>query len=419
MLPFEGTVDSWRGLENVEQTLAEPNPQDVLLYILRTPELRRLLKDIAEKLTRPVCLPITNQQLSITDLTTIKVDMRATAAVAALQLLLFSPTDWDRSRVYSKDRAAYEHRYPTPLLPVEPSQREAWEKGPGEPIVGDFPLEDFGRALSLIVYTGVRRHHKYTQIHTVTRTSRTKQGIRGYYNPLIEFDATDRPNERQHRNITDRMSYGAIRDRLRSAVRGLDETINAETPARKQLQEVQTIEDLDRAIEEEEVVLGEMSTRFDEEVTSARTRQATEADATRGLSEATWAKFDKWLATLYPTDHDDLDARTLERTLNFTSHVESPEADAYLDQVRRSDLLRGQIGEDVSEERLLRQYRNSFVVSLNLTRHHPPAQVDWDRICAEAEIDPDTLSMHPGTPVQPLLPHQVAGTSTVPMSAVS
>lgn len=78
---------------------------------------------------------------------------------------------------------------PTPLLPIEPSQRAAWAEGPGVIIVCDFPLEDFGRALSLIVYTAVRRHHKSTPMHTATRTSRTKRGLEGHYNPLIAFDA--------------------------------------------------------------------------------------------------------------------------------------------------------------------------------------------------------------------------------------
>ncbi|KZZ94203.1 hypothetical protein AAL_05170 [Moelleriella libera RCEF 2490] len=114
--------------------------------------------------------------------------------------------------------------------------------------------------------------------------------------------------------------------------------INAGTPSKKGQRERLTIRNLDMAIKEKEIVLMSMSTQLNEQVTSARTR-ATEADVLRGMDESIWVKFNRWLGDAYPVNLDAKEAKTLDQTLNFTNSVESAEADAFLEQVRRSDLL--------------------------------------------------------------------------------
>ncbi|KFA71358.1 hypothetical protein S40288_09396 [Stachybotrys chartarum IBT 40288] len=79
-----------------------------------------------------------------------EVDLSAFVLCHAIQILLFSPVDWDGDRVYSSDTSTYTHRFPTPP-----------GSGSSEAVVaGRFSVEDLHRAVCLFFYCLYRRSRR-------------------------------------------------------------------------------------------------------------------------------------------------------------------------------------------------------------------------------------------------------------------
>lgn len=120
------------------QTSNLPQPTDVINAYANTPTVASLVNWIFEHCERPTYLPIMNRHV-YADNSNVDPDAIAVipfVLVHAVQLLIFSPTDFAPDRVYSRDRDAYPHRYPT--QETYDNAKLAW---------GQYTMEDMNRAV--------------------------------------------------------------------------------------------------------------------------------------------------------------------------------------------------------------------------------------------------------------------------------
>ncbi|KAK6697991.1 hypothetical protein SNK05_010839 [Fusarium graminearum] len=176
---FEGLLEEYEnGGANPGKTLAKPSPIECLQDYSRDGSVRRFINQVVTLCTKPTFIPVLNKHIASGGL-----DSRAPRQIApkafvlahAVQILLFAPMTWDYTREYSRDRAAYPHRFPTPP-----------EVGGGtNTCVADlFSMEDLHRAICMFYQLISRR---------VGRTAWIGRGVNlksvrfpGYVNPALK-----------------------------------------------------------------------------------------------------------------------------------------------------------------------------------------------------------------------------------------
>ncbi|KAF5584723.1 snf2 family helicase [Fusarium subglutinans] len=159
---IESIYEDFRGHGNEEEgpEIPKPNPKDLLKAYEEDEEIKSFVDRIAKLCPKPTLIPVLNKHVD-SRVSSIKgqISRKAFVLVHAVQILLFAPMDWDRDRVYSRDREKYVHRFPTPA---------EFGGGNGTQVAGMFSMEDLHRAI-LIFYTLVCRRSQSKRTVWITR----------------------------------------------------------------------------------------------------------------------------------------------------------------------------------------------------------------------------------------------------------
>ncbi|CZR36035.1 uncharacterized protein FPRO_03705 [Fusarium proliferatum ET1] len=162
-----------RGVEENASSIPKPTPNDVLKAYDDDEEIKSFVDRVAKLCPRPTLIPALNKHVDSRVLSNKEqISPKAFVLAHAVQILLFAPIDWDRERVYSRDRGKYVHRFPTPA---------EFGGGTGTQVAGLFSMEDLHRAI-LIFYALVCRRSKRTAWITRTPSSNANEaGFVGYF----------------------------------------------------------------------------------------------------------------------------------------------------------------------------------------------------------------------------------------------
>ncbi|KAF5547475.1 snf2 family helicase [Fusarium mexicanum] len=158
---------------------SKPNPNELLKAYDEDEEIKSFVDRVAKLCPKPTLIPVLNKHVDSRVLLDNKeqISPKAFVLAHAVQILLFAPMDWDRDRVYSRDREKYVHRFPTPA---------EFGGGTGTQVAGLFSMEDLHRAI-LIFYTLVCRRSRSPSKRTpwITRPppiSKKDEPFIGYWN---------------------------------------------------------------------------------------------------------------------------------------------------------------------------------------------------------------------------------------------
>ncbi|KLP19566.1 uncharacterized protein LW94_14915 [Fusarium fujikuroi] len=172
-----------RGVEENASSMPKPTPNDVLKAYDEDEEIKSFVDRVAKLCPRPTLIPVLNKHVDSRVFSNKEqIYTKAFVLAHAIQILLFAPMDWDRERVYSRDREKYVHRFPTPA---------EFGGGTRTQVAGLFSMEDLHRAI-LIFYALVCRRSKRTAWITRTPSSNANEaGFVGYFDEsaaaLAEF----------------------------------------------------------------------------------------------------------------------------------------------------------------------------------------------------------------------------------------
>ncbi|CCT64919.1 uncharacterized protein FFUJ_03817 [Fusarium fujikuroi IMI 58289] len=172
-----------RGVEENASSMPKPTPNDVLKAYDEDEEIKSFVDRVAKLCPRPTLIPVLNKHVDSRVFSNKEqISTKAFVLAHAIQILLFAPMDWDRERVYSRDREKYVHRFPTPA---------EFGGGTRTQVAGLFSMEDLHRAI-LIFYALVCRRSKRTAWITRTPSSNANEaGFVGYFDEsaaaLAEF----------------------------------------------------------------------------------------------------------------------------------------------------------------------------------------------------------------------------------------
>ncbi|QGI61236.1 hypothetical protein CEK27_005207 [Fusarium fujikuroi] len=162
-----------RGVEENASSMPKPTPNDVLKAYDEDEEIKSFVDRVAKLCPRPTLIPVLNKHVDSRVLSNKEqISTKAFVLAHAIQILLFAPMDWDRERVYSRDREEYVHQFPTPA---------EFGGGTGTHVAGLFSKEDLHCAI-LIFYALVCRRSKRTAWITRTPSSNANEaGFVGYF----------------------------------------------------------------------------------------------------------------------------------------------------------------------------------------------------------------------------------------------
>lgn len=156
------------GSDSNPQVLIQPS-EVVKQYT--TNKALRLVVDVAiTNLQKPMFLPVTRAVVSRADNEGDGIHVVATILIIAAQILLFSPTSWDKELEYSRDQSAYQHRYPTP----------PGHGGNCRSVADLFSLEDLHRAI-VMVYLAIYRRKDGTIALKAGRQPQPRGKWLGYF----------------------------------------------------------------------------------------------------------------------------------------------------------------------------------------------------------------------------------------------
>ncbi|KAI1057506.1 hypothetical protein LB505_010406 [Fusarium chuoi] len=163
------------------------NPLEVLLAYDCHENIREFTNKVAKLCTKPTFIPALNKYVSMPHGSD-NISPHAFILAHAVQILLFSPRDWNPYRVYSRDQRAYAHRFPTPKV----------IGGGTTPVVGGlFSMEDLYRAILLFYYL-LKRRSVSKWITKTAPTSSSNAEFPGYHDPTspsVDHGAHHNPNE--------------------------------------------------------------------------------------------------------------------------------------------------------------------------------------------------------------------------------
>ncbi|KLO85638.1 permease-unknown function [Fusarium fujikuroi] len=162
-----------RGVEENASSMPKPTPNDVLKAYDEDEEIKSFVDRVAKLCPRPNLIPVLNKHVDSRVLSNKEqISPKAFVLAHSVQILLFAPMDWDRERVYSRDREEYVHQFPTPA---------EFGGGTGTHVAGLFSKEDLHCAI-LIFYALVCRRSKRTAWITRTPSSNANEaGFVGYF----------------------------------------------------------------------------------------------------------------------------------------------------------------------------------------------------------------------------------------------
>ncbi|KAJ4114763.1 hypothetical protein NW768_011317 [Fusarium equiseti] len=147
---------NWKGWVNqydFTERFVKPNPIDLLRSYQKQPEIREFVDHIVNYCPKPTFVPVRKWHFRTVRNETFRhkafeLSPEAFVLSHAVQILLFAPQDFSPHRVYSRDSAKYEHRFPTP---------EFIGGGTRKVIASLFSMEDLHRAILLFYYLISRR----------------------------------------------------------------------------------------------------------------------------------------------------------------------------------------------------------------------------------------------------------------------
>ncbi|KPM45986.1 hypothetical protein AK830_g452 [Neonectria ditissima] len=146
-------------LHNTEEMLTSqsmPSPIEVIKNLINNPEINVFVQNVFKSCIRPTFIPTINKVVfaNLDNMKPNDISKTTFILVHAIQILLFSPTDFDPSRKYTRDRNAYPHRFPTPP-----------EAGGGDlKFFEDFTIEDVNRSIIAFYYLVVRREGRVNNL---------------------------------------------------------------------------------------------------------------------------------------------------------------------------------------------------------------------------------------------------------------
>ncbi|KAJ4011880.1 hypothetical protein NW752_004277 [Fusarium irregulare] len=146
---WKGRVDQY----GFSEKFVKPKPIDLIRSYQKQPEVREFVNYIVEYCPQPTFVPVRKWHLLKVHKQTFKhkafeLSPEAFVLSHAVQVLLFASQDFRPHRVYSRDSAKYEHRFPTP---------EFIGGGRKKVVAGLFSMEDLHRAILLFYYLVRRR----------------------------------------------------------------------------------------------------------------------------------------------------------------------------------------------------------------------------------------------------------------------
>ncbi|KAF5627416.1 hypothetical protein F52700_8341 [Fusarium sp. NRRL 52700] len=163
------------------------DPLEVLIAYNCCYDIREFTNNVAKLCTKPTFIPVLNKYVS-EPLESCNISPYAFILAHAVQILLFSPQDWDPYRVYSRDQGAYAHRFPTP---------ETIGGGTTPVVAGLFSMEDLYRAILLFYYL-LKRRSVSQWITKTAPTSSSNAEFPGYHRPAppsVDQGTHRNPNE--------------------------------------------------------------------------------------------------------------------------------------------------------------------------------------------------------------------------------
>jgi hypothetical protein len=162
-------------------------PLRVLMAYHSNEKVREFTNNVAKLCTKPTFIPVLHNTVSTPGQPGII--WSSTFILAhAVQILLSAPQDWNSYRVYSRDRRAYAHRFPTP---------ETIGGGTTRTVAGLFSMEGLYRAVLLFYYL-LKRRSATKWITKTAPTSSSSAEFPGYHrptSPAMDQDALQNLNE--------------------------------------------------------------------------------------------------------------------------------------------------------------------------------------------------------------------------------
>ncbi|KAF5538316.1 hypothetical protein FNAPI_11148 [Fusarium napiforme] len=148
------------------------DPLEVLMAYNCNENIREFTNKVAKLCTKPTFIPALNKYVLVPH-DPGNISPCAFVLAHAVQILLFSPQDWDPYRVYSKDQRAYAHRFPTP---------GTIGGGTIPAVAGLFSMEDLYRVILLFFYL-LKRRSVSKWITKTAPTSSSNAEFPGYHQP--------------------------------------------------------------------------------------------------------------------------------------------------------------------------------------------------------------------------------------------
>ncbi|KAF5693556.1 metal-nicotianamine transporter YSL11 [Fusarium denticulatum] len=120
-LPGAEWISRARGVEEQASSYSKPTPNDLLKAYDKGEEIKSFVDRVVNLCPRPTLIPVLNKHVDSRVLPKNKerISLKAFVLAHAVQILFFAPMDWDRDRVYSRDKERYSHRFPTPAEVLE------------------------------------------------------------------------------------------------------------------------------------------------------------------------------------------------------------------------------------------------------------------------------------------------------------
>lgn len=365
------------------------NPSSLVKHFTEDITCSEIVGMVVRGLWKPICFPVMNACTgSGGDLEDL--DVKTFILCHAVQILMFSPVDWDQDRVYSADPAAYTHRFPTSDL------------YPGELVVGGrFSLEDLHRAACLF-YLAVHRRDSPARGFLLKRVppSTSKDVFEGYRDPGWKADSFASLEDGEHEmNYTTRKALEA--EQAKNAMPSPSSPLSDSDSAVSGL----------GAIDAHTVVLEAMSNnvdmRFDDEAKKLRDLQVCPP-----LDLESAETVAKWISGHFKfPDFDAEHQRIKASATSFDQLLSEDDIAQYVD-VSSSDRVREAALAPEMEETLDEELGRAYALEMVFNRIQPNPDVDLNAICEDYNISPHPdYKLYPDQPAQALKPHQVAGKS--------
>jgi hypothetical protein len=168
---YEGWVKPYDFTEKFDK----PSPAKLIQAYKENTQIRRFVDQIVNHCPEPTFVPVRNWHFVRDTFTDLELCPEAFILCHAVQILLFAPQNWCRDRVYFRDVAKYEHRFPTP---------DFIGGGTEKVVAGLFSMEDLHRAILLLYYL-IRRRKQVNWFGKVPEDSDSELEFPGYHQPPV------------------------------------------------------------------------------------------------------------------------------------------------------------------------------------------------------------------------------------------